>query len=167
MDQWINNFANNQFVFKVAASTDTFTMAPIQTSLEHEATKGCVGADKGCDATLYLTSLQQASPVKFAVDYRSSTGWDNSTTKGIRIQLKDLQVSAVDVSDTGFVFHANDVLSNYQPSMSIGGRTFNQVQLIQTDTSIKASGAYKMYFAKNMGLIAYEEYPSHQLWIRQ
>jgi len=53
--------------------------------------------------------------------------------------------------------------------MNIGGKSFSNVQLITKDTAAgyKNAGTYKIFLAKNVGIIAYENYPDLRLWIKQ
>lgn len=170
LNQWLQSFSSGQFLFHSSGtSLDTFNIGPFQGSAEHEATKGCIDASKGCDAQLFVTSAERTATnnPKFSVSYYSITPWDNNTTKNIDIRFRDFHIQATDIADTGFVFHSAEIFSTYQSSISIGGKNYSQVQVLQTDTSIKGPDVYKLYFVKGMGVLAYEEYSSHQLWIRQ
>jgi hypothetical protein len=56
----------------------------------------------------------------------------------------------------------------YLPSVSLSGKTFTNVAISYRDTTnSKLSGVYKLYIAKNTGLVAYEDFPSRTLWVLQ
>ena len=170
MDEWINGFYSVAAVFQNSTSAkDTFFMPSPQKSDVYEAQKGCVGADPGCMSTLMLYSdnLTSTGRRKFLINYRFLTGWDNSTSKQIALSVHDLEIVADNISDTGFVFLNPKINTAFSSSITIAGRTFLNVQRLQADTSVKGPNIYKIYFAKNLGLVAYEEYPSKKVWVRQ
>ena len=59
--------------------------------------------------------------------------------------------------------------SNYYPSLNIGGKTLSSVRLITKDTAgnNKIAGPYKIFIAKNVGIVAYEIYPDLELRVKQ
>ena len=127
------------------------------------------GGDKGCTERFRMstTEIIPSGNPKFSLRYNSFTTWDNKTEERVDIGVKDLEVVASAITDTGFIFRAVGIQTFFKPTVSLNGKTFSNVQLIQVDTSTKSSGVYRIYFEKNTGLAAYEEYPSHELWIRQ
>ncbi len=166
LDQWTKNPSGNQFIFVNSTSArDTFTIWPIEVSSGYEANKGCIeGGDRGCDE--YFRMSTNGNP-KFTLYYNSFTSWDSKKVEMVNIRLKDLEVMASGITDTGFIFHSIGIQAVFNPTVSLNGKTFSNVQLIQVDTSVKFTSVYRIYFEKNRGLLAYEEYPSHELWIRQ
>ncbi len=171
LDKWTENFSKQEVLFQNSTSTlDTFTIQQLETSAEYEAKQGCgYGGDNGCDARLSLTSLEYIpnGQAKFQLYYNSTTSWDNETAKQIQLRLKDFNALASDIKDTGFVFRTVGISTRFIGSLSLNGKSFVNVQLIEADTNTKTPGVYKLYFARSKGLIGYEEFPSHELWVRQ
>ena len=171
LDQWIKNSLGKEFVFiNSAAVKDTFTIWPIDVSSGYQANKGCIdGGDRGCDEhyTVSTTEIVPNGHPKFSLSYNSFTSWEGKTEERVNIGVKDLEVVASAITDTGFIFRSIGIQAFFKPTVSLNGKTFSNVQLIQVDTSAKTFGVYRIYFEKNAGLAAYEEYPSHELWIRQ
>jgi len=170
VNEWMMGFSNQRVLYSNNASgVDTFTLEPVQISGTYEAKKGCPEGDRGCLSSFVILSSEYGptGTPKFAVSFDSFTGWDNQPTLRILIHVKDLEVHPTDITSTGFIIPDPHVQTAFNPSVTLNGKAFTDVQLIQVDTSTKTSGVYKFYLARNNGLIAYEEYPSHNLWIRQ
>ena len=54
------------------------------------------------------------------------------------------------------------------PAFTIGNRTYsNVVEATGDTTNIKLTGLYKLYYAKDEGLVSYSEYPSLQTRVKQ
>jgi hypothetical protein len=149
--------------------SDTFTLSHADSSIDKEANKGCAEGSNACASTLQTSSyeLTPSGSLKFQLVYRSITGWDGVSNKQISIQVKNFSVMASNVYDTGFVCHANGIYTAYAPAITLRSKIYSNVQMIQVDTNAKVSGVYKIYLSKNSGLVAYEEYPTHELWIRE
>lgn len=171
LDQWMKNSSGKEFVFINSSSAkDTFTILPIDVSSGYQANKGCFeGGDGGCNEYFRLSTTERipnGNP-KFSLSYDAFTSWESKTEERVNIGVKDLEVVASAITDTGFIFRSIGIRAFFQPIVTLNGKTFSNVQLIQVDTNIKSAGVYRIYFEKNTGLAAYEEYPSHELWIRQ
>src|SRR6058998_1706069 len=97
LDAWMKTFTNKTILFKNQnGQTDTFTISTPNQSSAYEASKGCMGAQNGCTASLniYSTELVGLKDLKFFLEYNSFTGWDNITSKQIRIGLKGVVLLA-------------------------------------------------------------------------
>jgi hypothetical protein len=167
LDQWITAMENDTLVFKNAFSaTDTLVVGKIQRSAATQVTKGCMHSATGCDAWLSLFDAQAAG-IKFSLTFESFTGWDNQTSTQFAISFKDLTIKGTGVTDTGFVTSAAGIQTLFRSAISLNGKNFANVQLISADSTGRTAGITKLYFARNIGVIAYETYPASELWVRQ
>ena len=173
---FINWFAyqqEQQIIFKYQSSFDTITLQNIYKSEAYEASQGCYNGDDGCHKTMSTESKEIAANFKrkLSLTYFSQTpfGSSSATTKSISLFLQGFNCTASDINDQGLVLPPGFYSGNYSPSLSINGTTFNNVQTITRDTTagISAQEPYKVYLSKGIGLIAYEMFPGHQLWVKQ
>lgn len=93
--------------------------------------------------------------------------------KFILASLDGFTVIGNSFGDTGLVMDsltmkAAGYKSIYHSSLNLSGKTYSSVQLFERDTtSIQTEGLCRMYVSKENGIIAYERYPSHDLWVKQ
>jgi hypothetical protein len=170
LDQWINPMENSTLLFKNSSSllTDTLALGKIQRSTTTQVSKGCMHPATGCHANLLFFDLQTASNVpKFTLTFDSFTGWDNNTTKQFTIEYKGLFVIGMGVTDTGFVTSTAGIQTMFSSTISLNGKSFSNVQLISADSSVKATGITQLYFARNVGIVAFKTYPAQELWVKQ
>jgi hypothetical protein len=169
-DQWMGNFSDKKVTYRNSnLVSDTFTLSHADSSIDKEANKGCLEGSNECSSLFQTRSfeLTPSGSIKFQLFYHSNTGWDGVSNKQITIQVRNFSVMASNVYDTGFVFHTNGIHTAYIPAITLRSKIYSNVQMIQADTNVKVPGVYKIYLSKNSGLVAYEEYPTHELWIRE
>jgi len=93
--------------------------------------------------------------------------------KFIRASIGDFTVVGQSIDDTGLVLDPTRMKnagykSTYHSSLNLNGKTYPAVQLFERDTTlIQMEGVCRMYLSKENGIIAYEKYPSHELWVKQ
>ena len=86
------------------------------------------------------------------------------------MSLGDFYFSGSTIGDTGIVKWGMDAVykSAYYSSINLQGKVFTSVQLVEKDTTrVEREGSYRVYLSKENGTIAYEKYPSHELWVKQ
>jgi hypothetical protein len=60
------------------------------------------------------------------------------------------------------------VAIQYFPTVNLSGKNFSNVaQAFRDTTNVKRPGIYKIYIAKNAGIVGYEEFPSRSLFVLQ
>lgn len=168
---WFPYTANQEIIFKNAGSYDTITIGSIDNSNAYDARQGCYNPDHGCYMNSFISSSQlTGNGYKFSLVYHTVTPFESgSTTKEITFQLYGFNVRGSEINDQGvqMIFPAF-YSSQYFPSITVGGSVFNNVQLIKKDTADgNYAGPYKIYVAKNTGLVAYENYPDLKTWVKQ
>ena len=169
---WFPYQQGQQIIFKYQLAYDTINLLPFQKSEAYEASQGCYNGDDGCNQNLSIASheLIANSRRKFSVSYFSQTPFGSSTSaKSISLFLQGFNCAASDINDQGLVLPPGLYSSNYSSTLLINGTTFNNVQTITRDTTIDISAPqpFKVYLSKGIGLIAYEMFPTHQLWVKQ
>jgi hypothetical protein len=92
--------------------------------------------------------------------------------KFIRASIGDFTVVGQSIEDTGLVLDSMMLRagykSTYHSSLNLNGKTYPAVQLFEKDTTrIQIEGLHRVYLSKENGIIAYEKYPSHELWVKQ
>jgi hypothetical protein len=85
--------------------------------------------------------------------------------------MEDFDFSARLVGDAGPVADpaaGGEYKSVFYNSIHLEGKAYPSVSILERDTAgIKAEGLYRVYLSKENGIIAYEKYPSHDLWVKQ
>jgi hypothetical protein len=98
------------------------------------------------------------------------TPFESATSqKDITLVLYQFNCDASEIADTGLVSRYPSFSTNYYASLNISGAVYYNVQMIKKDTTSnsKEAGPYKVYLAKNIGIVAYENYPDLKTWIKQ
>jgi hypothetical protein len=175
--KWFPYAGGEILIFQNASAFDTINIGGVQKSSSYDANQGCSSGNNGCTAscTISTDDLSPAFVRKLQVTISTVTPFgSNQPTRQINLAFYELSCMANGLADTGLVeIHSIDSIShftsNYYSSMNIGGHAFNSVQLIEMDTSStsKYSGPYKIFLAKNAGIVAYETYPDVKLWTKQ
>lgn len=92
-------------------------------------------------------------------------------SKATYLKIDDFFVAGSAVGDTGIVLSPGSVQgykSAYHSRLNLNGKTYPSVQLLEKDTNVIQSGIlYRVYLSKENGIIAYEKYPSRELWVKQ
>ncbi|HEX7844259.1 MAG TPA: hypothetical protein VF476_00585 [Chitinophagaceae bacterium] len=171
---WFPYNSNSTILFKNNTGVaDTLSIYSVNKSSSYEARKGCYHGDKGCntDGSIYAT-LKHSANANTAVDFnfRTLTAFESSTpAKNLALSFGSFNIQATDLGTNGLV---NITTVNYSASfhsqLTLNNTTFSNVQQIVKDTlSSKQAGIYKLYLSRNEGIIAYEQYPSQTIWIKQ
>ncbi|SEN60106.1 hypothetical protein SAMN04488505_111170 [Chitinophaga rupis] len=97
---------------------------------------------------------------------------DNQEAKAVSLALNDFHFFGGAMGDSGirYVPEAGQYKTVYYNSHLLEGQTFNNVELLEKDTTGVKGGdehIYRVYLSRENGIIAYERYPSHDLWIKQ
>ena len=89
--------------------------------------------------------------------------------KHCSFQLYDFRADGTDISDTGIVFTTPQ--ANYQSQyfavLTLNGKPYNNLQLIKRDSSGLKESIYKVYIARDIGLVAYKYYPAEIVFMKK
>ena len=169
---WFNYQPEHQLIFKNQSAYDTITLQSIYKSEAYEASQGCYNGDVGCSQNLSIESNEIATNAKrkLSLNYFSQTPFGSSvSSKSITLWLQGFNCSANDINDQGLVIPPGIYTGNFSPSLTINGVVYSNVQTITKDTTIDLSipYPYKVYLSKGQGLVAYEIFPTHEMWVKQ
>lgn len=169
---WFAYSAGQQIIFKNQSAYDTMQLLAFNRNDAYEASQGCYHGDLGCSQYLTIASygLTPDFRQKLSIDYNSQTPFGSTESKkSISLFLKGFDCPATDINNQGLVLEPGLYSSTYSPSLLINGALYNSVQTIIRDTLVDTfiQQPYKVYLSKGTGLIAYEMFPSHELWIKQ
>jgi hypothetical protein len=101
----------------------------------------------------------------------SRSGEGKEVFNDLSINLGSTNVLAEMISDADFqqiTYSGLPATKAQFSSITLGTRNYANVLAAYRDTTVnKQPGIYQIYFAKNVGLIGYAEYPSKKLWVKQ
>ena len=169
---WFAYSPGQQIIFKHQAAYDTIHLSGFRGNDAYEASQGCYHSDYGCDQYVNISSYEIIPNYreKLSIRYGSQTPFGSTETKkSISLFVRGFDCSATDINSQGLVLRAGSYSGSYSPSLVINGVSYNSVQTILRDTLVDTftQQPYKVYIGKGTGLIAYEMFPSHELWIKQ
>lgn len=145
----------------------SFTLKNTHTTQPYQRTGGFSNTLR-CEAEKVFESMEKDTSGR--ANY-SLTLQVYSGTKSALMNINRTSVYFNNLTDTGFlqVIIATRITTKEKlTTFNTGSNFFSDVTAVTADTNAtKAQGIYKLYFSKNLGLIAYSEYPSLKTWIKQ
>jgi hypothetical protein len=116
--------------------------------------------------TVRSSDLNSTS-IPFLLEYSTA-----DQANGLYIGLKGIVIYARNLKDTGINKLTGTIQRfdrfQFLSSFNINGKTYQNVQIISRDTVLdKADDIYKVIIAKQVGILAFEEYPSRVLWVKE
>ena len=169
---WFAYTPGQQIIFKYQSAYDTMHLSAFQGNDAYEASQGCYHSNYGCVQHLTISSYEITPNYrqKLSIDYNSQTPFGSTESKkSISLFVNGFNCPATGINNQGLVLEPGHYSSVYSPSLLINGVSYNSVQVIIRDTLTDtfAQQPYKVYLGKGTGLIAFEMFPSHELWIKQ
>lgn len=147
---------------------DTFSGLTIDKSAPYE-TGG--GYSRGsCDMDVQIQNNQYVSPNRFNLEYHKFL--EVTDVDYLILNFKDVQFYAMGINDSGLVaikFSPSEKLkTTYYDTYNFNGTNYNKLQVVESDTATtKTNAVYKIWLAKNVGIVGYESYPSLERWAKQ
>jgi hypothetical protein len=172
-DKWFPYNNGQRLLFRDSTGhTDTITIVFQYKSNAYEAMIGCYNGAKGCKMEAQLRSIESLSTgSKFFTGYTLHSSWDGvQTYETVEFVLYNFIAFATGLQDTGLVGASGPagMHSRSYTNFSLGATHYEQVQILETDTAnFDNKSINKIYLSRNVGLIAYEEYPSGIRWVKQ
>lgn len=147
---------------------DTFYGLTINKSQPYE-TGGGYSSGK-CDMNVQVKNNLYGSPNYLYLEYYKSLELGNIDYA--TLILKDVQFQTLGLNDSGLVINnylsSNKLKATYYDTYNFNGTNYNTLQVIETDTTTsKKNTIYKIWLAKNVGIVGYESYPSLERWAKQ
>lgn len=172
---WFPYGKDSILIFSSNSSTEVFHLKNTETTTPYEITVGGYGGGSGdCFATKQFGSAETDTTGfhQFSVSLEAHLATFTTTPhRSVRLKLNNNTVYGTDLKETGFGAidingHKADII--YHPSLEIETKKYNDVQTAVLDTSsYKTTGIFQLYFSEGAGLVAYREYPSLLLKVKQ
>ncbi len=175
--KWFPYQQGSRVIFKNAVTADTFsyTIEHVNTSGTYDITTGgfSTAAPLNCNSSAYFASANyDNSP--FAVFQISYIVNIEQVAKKLELNFYNGTWETGEVFDSSLASCTNclnglSTQINKQQNVAFdNGRTYNDVIVLTSDTATnKFERAYKLFVAKNIGIIGCEMFPSKQKWVIQ
>lgn len=164
--QWIPYKENDELIFLTASGEqDTFYIKNVTKSGTYQETVNASRAT--CAANASWGNYNDSLNIQVS---QQTDQYTSAVSKYVNINIKGQAFSGYGFTDTGLnVRDVIDFKSSFHAALTLNSRTFNNVQILEKDTTAlpKTVLIYKIYFAKNTGLAAYENFPDRDLWIKK
>jgi hypothetical protein len=165
-DQWFP-YANSQAIrFRTSRGVETTML--IDRVDKTPDYKYYTPGGGSCNPKVTIRSSDvNSSSIHFMLEYSLADQANN-----LNISLKTIVIQGQNIKDTGInqLTGASLRFNRFQflSSFIINGKTYPNVQIISRDTvQDKADDIYKLIIAKQVGILAFEEYPSLERWLKQ
>ena len=174
--QWFPYTENTRLLFKNLASSDTFSylISNVYKTVPYEATRGGYNnRTEGCISSIEISSDNNGTAAGYLdIFYSAKEYFDNGPVeKGMSISFKKGDWNCGEITATGFATISNiqaPVISINNNVLFENGITYPTVITLTNDTLFnKTEKAYKLFIAKNIGIIGCEIYPSKQKYVIQ
>jgi|GEM_PF-3208341 len=176
-DNWFPYQQGSRAIFKNTVTADTFsyTIEQVNMSGTYEITTGgfSSAATQNCTSSAYFGSVNYnnrpfgAFRIRYFINnergekrlelYFNNSIWETG-------EVFDSSIAACTVCQPD----PQTVIKKEQQFVFDNGTTYNEVVVLTSDTaSNKLERAYKLFIAKNRGVIGCEMFPSKQKWVLQ
>ena len=175
-DKWFPYNDSSWVVYKNSVTADTFSYAVSMKSISgtyETTTGGYLNANPACDASAYFASSNyNNSPFgTIGISY-TINNWQS--VKSLEVHFNNADWLAGEIFESSFNVSVNNgsgifaKVDSAQNFLFDNGITYQQVVILTNDTvSNKVERAYKLFIAKNVGIIGCEMFPSKQKWMIQ
>ena len=170
----VSHIQNSRLLFKNPVTQDTFsyTISNVYTSGPYEATSGGFNNyTRSCNASKELHSDNNGTADGYVdIYYRiNEFFYTGPVQKSMSISFKNSNWNTGEISDTGITAipdsNASTITSNTNVPFE-NGFTYSLLLTITNDTVVnKKSLIYKLFVAKNTGIVGFETFPSKQKWV--
>jgi hypothetical protein len=179
-NKWFPYNDSSRMFFKNTVTADTFSylISYAQTSEAYETNRGGFeNTSRPCGTSAYITSSNYSnSPFGVVqVNYITVQEIDNGpSTKNLHVHFNNADWVAGEIFENSFAVSLNSASGapskndSAQNMLFYNGITYQRVVTLTNDTSFnKTDRAYKLFIAKNIGIIGCEMFPSKQKWVIQ
>lgn len=148
---------------------DTFSGLSVTKSQPYE-TSGGYGGGGECNSDAVIKSNFNNSPDYLNISYSKYQA--SGSNNYLNFIIKNSGFIAFDLKDSGFVVNnycsRPPIKATYYDTYNFNGTNYSKLQVIETDTTgSKTNAVYKVWLAKNVGIVGYESYPSLERWAKQ
>lgn len=173
--KWFPYKENQHLVYKDLKTGDTlgFAIASVYKTPQTDVnTGGYGGGSRYCVAEASISAVSNNNTnSSLSINYQTPNDLNgNNTFKGLYIYLNSNQWYAGAILDTTIEKQEGTVntVETIHNVIFENGITYPQLLTFTQDTTgTKEDKPYKLYIAKNTGIVGFEMYPSKQKWILQ
>lgn len=173
--KWLPYNDSSRMVYKNSITADTFSYAVSMKSISgtyETTTGGYSNADPGCNASAYFASSNyNNSPFgTIGISYNINS---KQLVKKLEVHFNNADWTAGEIFENSFGVFMDygggaAKIDSAQNMLFDNGITYQRVVILTNDTSFnKTDRAYKLFIAKNIGIIGCEMFPSKQKWLIQ
>ena len=169
LDSWFPYRTNQSVVFASTANVQNrFTLENTETTAPYQQRGGIYGPSLWCEAKKVFQSKETDSFKRSKAIIELLSRREGRSVR-ITIDGNNLDIFGFSASGTGQLTSGGRIMvPRLIPQITLGNKTFLNVMEAVGDTSLSNSaGFYKVYYAKDLGLISYTEYPSLITWVKQ
>jgi hypothetical protein len=174
--QWFPYSQYSRLLFKNPVTQDTFsyTISNVYTSGAYEATSGGFNNyTRSCNASKELRSDNNGTADGYVdIYYSINEFFDNGPVqKSMSISFKNSSWNTGEIGASGFTSIPDSSASIITSNTNVpfeNGFTYPLLLTLTNDTVVnKTSLVYRLFVAKNVGIVGFETYPSKQKWVIQ
>ncbi len=179
-NKWFPYTDSSRVLYQNTVTADTFSyLVEYATfSKEYETSRGGFeNSNRPCGTSAYFASANYSnSPFgTIGINYTTQQQVDNGpSTKSLGVHFNNTDWATGEIFENSFAVPFNygsgttAKIDSAQNMLFDNGITYQQVVMLTNDTvSNKAERAYKLFIAKNKGIIGCEMFPSKQKWVIQ
>jgi hypothetical protein len=169
LDSWFPYRTNQSVVFASTANVQNrFTLENTETTSPYQQRGGIYGPSLWCEAKKVFQS-KEADSFKRSKAVIELLSRREGRSVRITIDGNDLDISGFSASGMGHLTSGGRIMvPRLIPQITLVNKTFHNVMEAVGDTiHSNSAGFYKVYYAKDQGLISYTEYPSLITWVKQ
>ncbi len=171
LDAWFPYKNGQQLIFKTSGNkTDTFRLQLSDSTVAYDSREA-----NGCNAFKSFRAIETDSFFRTKLYITmgvSQPAYSTDMVRGASINLFSGHFNGTQLTQDGFESFSGEsgtnLVTNNLRNFSLNGITYPVVQSVQKDTiNNKQVIVYKIYLAKNFGIIAFEKNPGAELWIKE
>ena len=170
-DEWFPYKTDQRIIFSNGLlEKDTITIATVFKS-PASTSSGGYGSSPYCSASANINSKETLNGQQYKF---SLYGDVYESGKNFQLSLYDFSLYNMQPSDSGLVVNSANNGNNsgfafeYLLNTNFNNKIYSKLEIITADTNqVKSNRIYKIWLASKEGVIAYEEYPSKNRWIKQ
>ncbi len=161
-DAWFP-YQNGQVVYYKTTDGD------VDSLYIYSVTKSPVSSSGGYGRACVVSASIQAENsdslgANIFLNYSLGSGGSNY----LLFNANQLFFTGTNITDSGIVLNSNNsVQSTFSSSLILNSNIYPNVQVIMEDTTGVQPGVFKIWLAKNTGLLAYQQYPSLKIFVKQ
>lgn len=147
---------------------DTFSGLTVTKSQPFETGGGYSRGE--CSSNAEIRNGLYTSPDYLNISY--SKFEESGSSNYLNFVIKNSGFIAFGLNDSGFVVNnygsKPPIKTTYYDTYNFNGTNYNKLQIVETDTTAsKTNAVYKIWLAKNVGIVGYESYPTLERWAKQ